>query len=290
MERYKPQVGIHRDVPINTYHQVWDAYGASQLKALATCPAAFEHALGNPPDNDKDCFRLGNAVDCLVLEPERFAADFAVMDEVSAKGKSRAAKEYREHFIAVAKLEKKTWLRGGENEAAQAMAAAARQSPLYEKCLAGGEAQLSFVFEEQELAFKARPDCWKAGEAGPVMWDVKTTSSKTGGAPGAALLDFSRAVAHYDYLLQAGLYSYAALKVTGGCPRFGFYVIEKESPHLVAAYLLPREVQQAAINYARAMVKELAACVASGQWPALDGEVKTLVLPSWYMSEIQEAK
>lgn len=111
----------------------------------------------------------------------------------------------------------------------------------------------------------------------PTILDVKTVES---------IADFDRQFRSYAYYRQAGFYQLVVaetLQLPGAYPRFIFLVCEKGEPHDCALF----EPCETTLDYARreclALLKRMAECVATGDWPGQPDTVQSISLPDWQL-------
>ncbi len=118
--------------------------------------------------------------------------------------------------------------------------------------------------------------------------DVKTTAS-------AAPDEFSRSTWRYGYHRQAAFYLDGCKAAGLDVRRFVFLAIEKDAPHLVAAYELDAmDVELGRTAYRRDLAT-LAACMeaeARGEpdaWPGYGEAIQPLALPRWAYEQEEAA-
>ena len=98
----------------------------------------------------------------------------------------------------------------------------------------------------------------------------------------ATTAGFSRAIANWDYHLQAAWYS-DGYTLTTGNPVLGFVfgAVESAWPHAAAAYML----DDAGLDKARAENRRLldlyAECKRTGVWPGYQASIQAISLPAW---------
>ncbi len=262
-------VGIHEGISNRKYHNEIDALNSSKLKNFANCPDYYQYKLANPDDPDKDSFRIGSAVDCMVLEPDKFASEFAIMEDVNLRTKE--GKTYKEQFVYNAGLNGQTWLAQKEYDYCLNMAEAAKSSVLFAKYLSGGKPQLTYIWEQNGIYCKARPDYYI--EERNLIVDLKTTKKD--------LDSFGYAVADFDYLLQAAYYSEGLYRLTGKMPNFAFFAVCKEEPHYCGVYIVPNELMQLALTRVRAILVRYKKCKAESIWQRKDKEFVLSATPSY---------
>ena len=261
--------GIYAGISNREYHNNINALNSSKLKNFAECPDYYRYKLINPDDPDKEGFRIGSAVDCLVLEPDKFNSEFAVMERVNLRTKE--GRTYKEQFLYNAELNGLTWLTTEEHELCRNVAESARNSELFTQYLSGGKPQLTCIWEQNGVLCKARPDYFI--EEKNLIIDLKTTRKTVD--------NFSYVVADYDYLLQAAFYCEGMYKLTGKMPTFGFYVVSKEEPHYCGVYLVPDDLMELALNRVRGLVVRYKECIETSHWQRDEAAHILFVTPAY---------
>lgn len=265
-----PPVGVYADVPFGDY-LAWDAVSQSQLKELQRSPAHLRAAL-EAPDEDTDALRIGRAVHCAVLEPHRFAADFAVLPE----GNDRRTKEGKAAWER-AMNSGATPIKYEEGEKVKAIAASIRAHTAAAHLLASdGPAELSLVWRDEETGVlcKARQDKHAHAVGGGVILDVKTTTD-------ASAREFERTVFNFAYHRQGAFYLRGSEALELPVQHYAIIAVEKEAPYAVAVYRLNEAALDAGDDEVGALLKRYAACQSRGEWPAYPDTVQDLALPDW---------
>ncbi len=252
--------GIYEGISNREYHNEIEALNSSKLKYFANCPHYYQYKMANPDDPDKEAFRIGSAVDCLVLEPEKFSDEFAVMENVNLR--TKAGQAYKEQFVYTAGQNGQTWLTQKEYDLCLNMSEAAKGSVLFGKYLVGGKPQSTLLWEQNGILCKARPDYFI--EEKNLIVDLKTTSKDLDG--------FGYAVSDFDYLLQAAYYAEGLFRLTGKMPNFAFFAVCKDEPHYCGAYTVPEELMQLALARVRVILNRYKKCVDASIWERKDKE------------------
>jgi hypothetical protein len=237
----------------------------STLKEMRKSPRHYHFRVSNPREDTKS-LALGRATHTSVLEPDRFAIEYAVW-----RGSRRAGKEWDE-FCAANKG--RTIVKLDEYATALSMRDAVRAHPIAGKILAAGMPEQTFtgVDPETGLMLKCRVD-WLA-TVYACFADLKTTAD--GEAKRFGIL------AHrYGYNLQSAFYR-RVLALNGLDLPPKIITVESAEPHDVAVF----GVDEDALYFADAEITELlrrvADCTASGKWPGrYETAEERLALPSW---------
>lgn len=174
--------GRHLDMPADVYHDL-DAVNRGQVVQFHRDPA--EWAAGKET-MDADALRFGRAVHEAVLEPDIF-------EPVVVDIKGTRTKAFKE---ACADNPGAMVLTEDEFDQVAHMARAVREHEGCASLLSGGQAEVTYVWEDHQtgLTCKCRLDYRGMGYA----VDLKTT--------GKPVADFRRAVYSYDYDTQAAFY------------------------------------------------------------------------------------
>ena len=248
----------------------------SSLKIIERSPKHYRHGLTTPRP-DTDTFRLGRALHTLVLEPHRFAEQYAIWPSISpATGKAtrRAGGEWAD-FEAAHLAAGRTILREQDIAEIEAMAEAVRADPTCAAWLDGMthvEHVLQWTDAETGIGCKGRCDLVSA--AG-ILTDLKTARDH---APGA----MSRQASALGYHAQLAYYHDGALAF--GIPVIGAAVlaVEKSAPYDCGVLTLSPEDIQAGRAHYRALLRILAECLEADTWPGVyQGQPQPLALPAW---------
>jgi len=263
-----------RQEPDSVYRQA-DGLNWSRLKAMATSPRHYQHAL-TAQRTDTPALRLGRATHAAILEPDRFQVDWTVYDGRRA-GKAWTA------FQAQASGE---ILTRGEYDQAAAMARAVQADPALRSRLADGRAELSVYWSEavpglsEPLDMKARLDWLTRDENGWIVLDVKTARDI-----GRA---FGTAAARYLYHGQLAHYVAGVSAALGGPVRAELLVVESQAPYDCGLLRLDDLALECGCRRRAELLERLAECMTTDDWP---GQIPTpgwLELPEWELSRLDD--
>lgn len=265
------------DMPAAEYH-THHAVSNSQLSEIARSPAHFRARLdGARVIAETPAMRLGTALHCAVLEPERFAAEYVGAPDFG-DGRTKAAKEAKAAFET--EHAGKLVLSSDEHEAVLGMSAsiASRKTPSF---LLGRsirrEASVFWVDAETGIECRARPDA--LSDDSRVIVDIKTTDDASEGA-------FERSIAKWRYHVQAAFYLDGVEAATGTRPdAFAFFVVERSAPYACAFYVLDADALNIGQRDYRARLSALKECRANKQWPGYPDELRIVSLPAWAKRE-----
>lgn len=259
-------------MPAEEYRAI-DALNISRLKVLGKSPLHYQYECAHP--RTSDTLSLGTAAHCAVLEPERFAHQFAVWDRVTDSGRMgpRSGQHWEKFSAANAG---KQIITLEQAEVASAVAHAVRSDLVARPYLETGEPEVVLQCELDGRQRKGRVD-WvtRDGVSGaPVIVGLKS-------ARDCRPFPFGSASARYGYHLQWAWYYDLFAHIKDQAPRMIEIVVESAPPYATVVYRIPDDViDQGRDEYER-LLDLLAVCERTGDWhgPALEEQI--LSLPSW---------
>lgn len=274
--------GVHHDVSPVIYHQRHRGLvSKSVLDLVRRSPAHYKAWLDETaPDEDTPALRFGQAFHCALLEPERFAKEFATepdfgdcrkTDSTSTED-AKANKTRREEWRA--EHEGATLLDADDGSAIRGMVASIHRHPLAGKMIRDGVSELTLKWTDSEtgLTCKSRLDYYV--ESLGMIVDAKSTLD-------ARWDPFRRDMVKFGYEVQDALYRNAALELGLAVQHFVFLAVEKVVPYAVATYTLDEAGIGSGFSKATAAMRELAHCVATDTWPGYDVGIQTIDWPHW---------
>ena len=160
---------------------------------------------------------MGTALHTAILEPERFATEYACAPSVNLR--TNEGKKTLAAFEADCSGRGMTPLKREDFDTVCLMRDSALAYPTVASLLKNGVAELSLFWRMHNgLLLKVRPD-WLGEFAGaPFLLDIKTTDD---------VLDFGKSVEKFGYHLQAAFYELVMEKVFGLGVDFAFCAISK---------------------------------------------------------------
>ena len=168
--------GVYGGIGNEEYHK-GPGLSSSDLKLLARSPLHYKTAKASPHE-ETDAMRLGTAVHCAILEPERIDTEYVVAPE----GSDRRTKTGKAQW---AELEAtgKTILSREEARIVQGISESVRKHPTASRLFTGGLVEQSCYWDQTvyyadtsaEVLCKCRPDYIKDISGGYVVVDLKTT-------------------------------------------------------------------------------------------------------------------
>lgn len=259
---------LTKGLPFTKYLEI-EAEHASGLKHMLVSPLHYRHARDGTVNADKAALRMGRAVHTSILEPDRFALEYAVYTESKSKGEG-SRKAWDAFKAANAN---RTILDEAEYTKALAIRNAVRRNPIAADLLAKGDSEVTATWTHRStgLPCKARYD-W-LGPRGIV--DVKTTRQIDPQA-------FSRDVARLAYNVQFGIYAEGHREITGHAVPFWAIVVESSAPFDSVVYSVPASLTDSGWRVAWGLLDRVAECRRDDRWPGVAGDAALeLTLPEW---------
>lgn len=265
------------DMPNDAYHAA-EGISASGLKLIGRSPLHYWARYVDPnrePQEETPALKLGTAIHTAVLEPLRFAAEYAVAPQVDRRTKD--GKEAWTAFEAECLASGKKVLSNGDFLTCMAISERLNRHPAASVLFRSGTPEVSMFWEDSETGVlcKCRPD-WLIHKV--AILDVKSTQD-------ASATGFARSVANYEYHMAAAWYLDGVRKCLGeDAPgAFIFAAFEKDAPHAVAFYNADAEmIDLGRIEY-RKRLKIYAECKSSNYWPGYPAGIQSLSLPAWVL-------
>lgn len=247
----------------------------SDLWKVRESPEKYLWAIGHP-EPPTPALIFGAMVHKLLLEPDKFADDYAVAPSID-----RRTKAGKDEWAAFAdKNMGKQVVNMDDFVTAMEMVNAVERHPIAKKLLGGKHEQPFFWTDEDtgELC-KCRLDILTELDGGPVVVDYKTATS--------AMTDkFNESIFRYGYALQAFMYTEAVMKNMGLTerPRFIFIVQEKKAPYSVNVVEVTEDVMTNGMDTFRELIGILHQCLEVGYFPGYNGmmdDINETYLPGW---------
>jgi exodeoxyribonuclease VIII len=261
---------IQSRVPDPDYRSI-DALNISRLKALLRSPQHYLHELANP--RRTEAMALGTAAHCAVLEPERFARDYAVWTNRTASGRM-SPRNGKVWDAFVAANAGKTILTEDDAETTQTLAAAVHLNPLAMRYLERGEPEVTLQSELGGRPCKGRVDWLTTIDNRAAIVGLKT-------ARDCRHFAFGAAAAKLGYALQWAFYFDLFAKIREDAPLMVEIVVESAPPHAMAVYRIPDDVLVYGREEYQRLMRLLEQCEAANEWPGPVPQEEELTLPSW---------
>lgn len=264
--------GLHRGVPDAVYHQRRKGVvSKSALDVFARSPAHYLAWL-TEPDEDTPALAFGRAFHCAVLEPERFAREYAAQPDFGDL-RTKAARAERAEWVEAHPGVRA--ISADDAERIAGMTAAIMRHPVASRLLVGAEREVALSWEDNlsGLRCKSRTDAWRPDLA--TILDLKSTED-------ASPAEFARSVDKYRYDVQDALYRMGMRAAAGiDVAHFVLCAVEKQKPHDTVCYQLDEAAIVAGGNTARVEMMRFAECVRTDKWPGYSDRLETLSLPRW---------
>lgn len=264
---------VLHDVPFEDYIAPSDEISSTQLKDISVSPLLYAHRL-KAGRQDKDSLRLGRACHTSVLEPDKFALEFAV--HLKKNGIRRGDKW--ETFKAA--NDGRTILVEAQYYQAVAIRNAVRNHRVAGELLSRtgrAEVTLKWTHPRTGVKVKCRLD-WLCDE----LVDLKTTRNP-------APHKFSGDAARLGYDLQLALYADAVAACGMGAMSVKIIAAQNCAPWDVVVF----DVDEAMLTEGRrkyeAAIDTYIACRESKSWPGMAPDrAVPLHLPAWATPEAEE--
>ena len=224
--------GIYQNLPFNDYLKI-DAFSSSMIGPILRSPKHLQQYLADGVTSSQ--ITTGSLVDCLLLEPDKFAEYFQMTPEYYVNAK-KDQKPWDLRSSTCREMKKQIEATGRELVSVQDMDVANKikdeilAHKTARELLIDAQTQVSMVWEDPETGIlcKGRIDIKNEDSIG----DLKTTFDASPGA-------FSRHVYKFNYHCQAALYiaGWAALNAGEMLP-YNFIVGETNPPYTAATYVL----------------------------------------------------
>lgn len=277
VEAPRPLVGKVLGLDASAYH-AHPAVNASLLKEMQRSPL---HAWARYIDPDRKpseptpAMAFGTACHTAVLEPEVFAATYALVP-VGIDRRTKVGKEAWAEFEAWA--EGRTILTDADADAIFGVRRAVLAHGLAGSWLTSGEAEASWFAESPD-----HPGIWLRGrtdrttpvaDGTTLVADLKTTQDATRGA-------FIAEIYRRGYHIQAAFYV-DLLRLCGeDVQHFVFVAAEKAHPFAVGVYHLDAEDLEVGRAAYKALLATYAKCREANHWPGPSPESIRAEAPRW---------
>ena len=257
------------DVKESEYH-ISEGISKSSLDKLGKSPLHYKHALENPTESTP-AMAFGSLVHCVVLEPSRIEAEYAVAPKVDKRTKAGKA-EYAEFLLT---SEGKIVVSQDDMDNAYAMAESIQNNQLASTLMCQtGVVEKSIYSVDPDINILKRGRCDKICENAKMIIDLKTTQD---GSPKG----FQSSIFKFNYHVQVAYYIDLCREQGLDIERFLFVVVEKTAPFATSVY----ELDEHTIELGRREYKErlatLSRCLKTDVWDSYSNEIITIETPNW---------
>ena len=252
---------------------------SSGIKELIKSAAHYKAWAAEPKDQTAEMLK-GSLVHSLILEPEKFAAEYHIGDFKIRRGKEfdaakREADNFNRTLVSVQE----------HNEAVEIATAFFRQAEANPelKALLKGAKETAFYWEDKDTGIlcKVKPDILL--DAGGIV-DIKTARSATFDALLQAMIDLL-------YFVSAAFYLRGVNEVLEAGPNYGivppktftFVVIETKAPYAVAIYKLEPAAIEFGNTLVNAALNTYSLAVATDTWEGYPKKAIPMGLPNYAM-------
>jgi len=281
VQRVVPEPGIYEDVPAEVYHS-WPCASNSNLGEMDKSPRHYRACLdGASNDEETKSKSKGTAVHAALLEPAAFEATYLVGPDVNRNSNQWKA-FVKAHPGACC-------LKPSEYAEILALREAVWSDDYARRLLeCDGPRELSVVWDEPveledgviwPVRCKARID--HVAPALSAALDIKTCRD-------ASAEGFSASLYNYGYWTQAPWYLRALARHGIICDVFAFIVIETSQAMDVVVDEVDDEVLEIGHRYSDMLLRRVAECERSGEWPGYSSHPRKVTLPPWAWKKIEE--
>lgn len=261
-------MGELRVMSNSEYHATKSHLSASSIKKILDNPYEFL----NPVEMNSPELLIGSVVHKLVLEPDTFDDEFAVMPAIDRR--TKAGKEEYAAFLEASK-DKECIPLDFYNKAVAMSKAVNDQKEIKDLLLSNGVAERSVFGEIDGVKVRCRPDYYRE-DLGLIV-DLKTTQDAHPDA-------FAKSIANFGYFIQAAFYLDVLRSVGLSANKFVFVAVSKKEPYMVGVYeLTPNDIDLGREMYKKAF--EIHKDIESFKRPVYLSPnkevVQTLVLPNY---------
>lgn len=274
----KKEPGLYTGLPNHEYHSSDGAVSKTILDQISHSPSLVQWARDAPVDEEAvKAVDIGNAFEALLLEPERFQAEYIQAPDVDKRtkdGKAEIAAFLEEaedkHVLSRDEWRQIHFMR--DSTFAHPMARVILES---ENVVQGSYFWIDPVTDQ---LCKCRPDVIVTDERvnPPVVVDVKTTTD---------MVRFRRNCGEFRYHVQSAWYADGLHHYYGQQPHFIFLVActsRAAGRYPVHIVELDIEAQhQGTLEYRRDLERYVE-CVRRDDW----ADIETITLPAWARSDV----
>lgn len=259
-------LGIHADMPAEVYHGS-PGISFTGYKNFLKSPLHFKHARENPKPPTASQ-KLGQLVHCLVLEPEKVAERFALIDGPMNKNPWKQQKDEAEAkgLLPVG---------GTDRDKALGMRDAILSHPEASHLVKTGKKEYSgfAVHEQLGIMWKCRPDIWNEDVLS--ISDIKYVDD-------ASEDGFLRQVLRMKYQFQSAWYLDVWGQLVGKPLQRHIHIcVEEEAPHAVQLHCLSDQDIEASRRAIRIKLQHFAECEAKNEWPGYPAGIIPMILPHY---------
>lgn len=259
------------DISSEDYHTDRKFVSSSGLKEMLRSPAHFRQHLDGERV-EKNCYKVGTAIHCALLEPDRFKLEYITSPEYN-----RRTKEGREEealFLKQAADSGKFVVTEADLEMIYGICENVDKHRDATALLKAGISEKSFYWQDPKTGIlcKSRTD----NISDFAILDVKSTED-------ASHAGFVRSCAKYNYDMSAAMYREGVFHVDDNFLDYAFLAVEKKAPYGIGLYIASEEMLASGMVRFERALQRLKECRETDQWPGYQpsGTYTTLEWPSW---------
>lgn len=264
---------ICEGMSFESYH-AFEAASSSLLSMVRISPAHCLEYLSAKREVT-DALKIGQAVHCYTLEPDKFSLRFVEGPDCDRRTKDGKA----EWANFLARHEGKAILKRDQFQTVLSVGRAIAESPTAAKLLEGAHPELSIFWESEGEQCKGRLDAWNADMEAVV--DIKTTQDASPRA-------FERTIFQMGYYRQAAWYMEGMAECGLSPKTFVFIAVEKEPPYGISFHAISPTL----IKYGKAenneLLKTYSQCRRSNSWPGYPATIREILPPPWLIETVKE--
>lgn len=270
-ERIRIALGIHEGLSNADYHSD-PAVGSTGLKRILQSPAHFKYP---PKRNSTRNMEIGTAIHCQVLEPDRFAEQYKIVEcdaRTSALYKAACKGFDKERVLTSLEYENVLGMRLG----------VLRNKSCMELVEAEGRYELSLFTKDPVTGLDVKVRYDKLTNSGMPI-DLKKTQK-------ADKESFRRTIHNYGYHISAAFYMDCWFWQFGETlDVMRWLAVEEQSPHAAMRYKPDAD----ALMIGRAMYREALEvydrCLQNDEWPIYgDQDDEEISLPNYAISQFED--
>lgn len=239
----------------------------SDLFRILTSPMHFKYHMEHREESTP-ALVFGQAAHKLILEPESFLDEFAIIPAVDRRTKS--GKQEHEEFTRQAAG--KTWISEDDFKTIKVMRDAIMADSYFADIIEGGEHEVATLWTDEETGVQLKLKADIVDTANRIIYDYKTAISCADGV-------FEKSARRYGYDFQAGFYCSGMEAETLERYAFAFIAQEKTPPYAFRLYTCDRGFIAAGKNKFRRAVNLYHECKLKNEWPGYGDE--TLYAEEW---------
>lgn len=226
----------------------------SDLWRMNTSPLHFKYYMDHP-EEPTPALIFGQAAHKLILEPDTFLEDFAIIPAIDRRTKT--GKELYSEFQRENK--NKQWITEDDFRTISGMREALMSDQYYADLIDSGEHEVPFTWTDEETGEKLKMKADIVDDVNGIIYDYKTALSCADGV-------FEKSARRYGYDFQTGFYTSGVEQDRLEKYGFGFIVQEKTPPYAVRLYICDRGFISSGKHKFRRLINLYHECKQSGDW------------------------